>query len=487
MPMQLTIRMRLFLAMILLCLVVLSLNAAVTRWRFERGFLDYVAANETEALAATASALATVYEREGGFERFAGDPRRWHGFVHEVTDSRSPDRPARAPRSGEPERGGRRGKGPPPPPGADPLGIGRRMALRDAAGNVIVAAPGASASDRAMEITVAGVVVGSVTLAPRRELTDNRDREFAAEQQRSIYIVAFAALAVAALVSVLLARQFTQPVRALAQAARAVSGGDYDTHITLARDDELGELATEFNALTRALAQHRDARRRWVADIAHELRTPLAILRGELDAIDDGVRTFDAGTKRSLRAEVNRLSTLVAALHELSIYDEGGVDSPTSHFDVVAFLSAALDNAEARFNEASIRVSRRLPAQETLVRGHADQIDRVFTNLIENTLRYTDRPGELRVDATVDAKHVVITFADSAPSVPKQALTRLFDRLFRTDESRNRATGGSGLGLAICKAIVETHGGEIDAAPSVLGGVAIRVRLPLSTPEDQPA
>jgi two-component system sensor histidine kinase BaeS len=466
--MRLTIGTRIFLALTAVSLVILTLNAAVTRWNFQRGFLEYTAEQELATIREAASTVAEIYRREGGWSALRDNPRRWNDLLRSS--------------SGPPRHDGRPGPGGPPgrPPPDDPLELGRRIALLDQGGELIAGRPESADPEHAVPIVVDGTTVGYVSIAPRRQLTGQVDRNFAREQDRSIFAIAVAALLLAALISAVLARQLTRPIRSLASGARAIADGDYHTRIPSVRNDELGDLADEFNRLSETLERNRASRRQWVSDIAHELRTPLSVLRGELDAIEDGVRTFDVGTQKSLQAETARLTRLVGELHDLSVYDEGGLDYRREKTDIVALLRDVLAGAEKRLGEAGIRLEHSLPEREIVVAVDSAKLERVFMNLIENTLRYTDKPGELAVTCAAEDASVIIDFADSAPGVPDRALSRMFDRLFRVDASRSRDTGGSGLGLAICKAIVESHDGSIAAAAADLGGVSIRIRLPVA-------
>ena len=269
-------------------------------------------------------------------------------------------------------------------------------------------------------------------------------------------------------------------MRALAAGARAIAAGDFDTRITAARDDELGDLANEINQLAATLRKNQLSRKQWVADIAHELRTPLAVLRGELDAIEDGVRTFDAAKRESLQSEVARLTKLVGDLHDLSIYDEGGLSYQNERIDISGLLNTILNHAEQRLRDAGIALTRQLPDAPVVVLADATRLEQLFANLIENTIRYTDAPGSLFITCDVGTDSIDIDFADSAPGVPENALDRLFDRLFRVETSRSRHSGGAGLGLSICKAIVDAHGGSIQALGSDAGGLLIRITLPLA-------
>ena len=460
--MRLTIGMRAFLALTAVSLATLALNAAVTRWNFERGFLGYIEEQEAATIATAAAALVELYAEEGSWASLQSHPRRLGAILR--------------PQAGERRSRGVPGGSPPPP---DPLDIKRRVSLLDADGSPVSGPrPAPDATRTTLEID--GKTIGFLSIAPRNALTDELDRRFVREQQHSILLAAAAALILAAAISALLARQLTKPIRALARGANAITAGDYRTRIERSGEDELGDLASDFNRLAETLENNRTARKRWIADIAHELRTPLAVLRGELEALEDGVRAFDAATQKSLGAEVSRLTKLVADLHDLSVYDDGSLDYQLVELDVCALLEASLETAATRLDAASIELTLKLPKSEIRVLADDERLEQVFSNLIENTIRYTDFPGHLRVSCGSTPDVAVIEFADSGPGVPERALEHIFDRLFRVETSRSREFGGSGLGLAICKAIVEAHGGSIRAAHSALGGLLVEIRLPLA-------
>ena len=465
--MRLTIATRLFLALTLVSLVILTLNAAFTRWNFDRGFLAYIADQEAEAISGVVAELASYHRAEGDWASLGNNPRRWNELLRKSGDAPPPER-----RPGRREQPGR------PPPPHDPLELGRRLSLVDANRDVVIGRGEVGDKDRLVPIVTDDSTVGYVVIAPGRQPSKQLDRNFAQQQERSIYVIAVIALLLAALISAVLARQLTRPIRTLTATARSITAGNYDTQIATARDDELGDLARDFNKLARTLEKNQASRRQWVSDIAHELRTPLAVLRGELDAIEDGVREFDQATQQSLQAEVSRLSQLVAELHELSVYDEGGTNLQRQAVDIAAMLRDVTTRAESRLHDAGIQLSLKLPDEAVTVVVDGSRIERLFMNLIENTVRYTDAPGSLYISCDAGAESIIIEFADSAPGVPQHALSRLFDRLFRVDTSRSRGTGGSGLGLSICKAIVDAHGGTIEALDSDAGGLLIRVRIP---------
>ncbi|MEM9689254.1 MAG: ATP-binding protein, partial [Pseudomonadota bacterium] len=353
-----------------------------------------------------------------------------------------------------------------------------RISLIDADGRLLIGPPPVKGG-RTVNIDVDGTAVGYVAIAPGEALSNPLDLNFAETQQRSIYAAAAAALLLAALMSAVVARQFTRPIRALANGAQSIADGDLESRIAVKRNDELGDLARDFNQLADTLQENRESRQRWVADIAHELRTPLAILRGELDALEDGVRTFDTDTRESLQAEVARLSRLVGDLHDLSVYDEGALHAQLEFLDLGELLRGMLRPATNRFDDAGLTLTSDVQAEPVIVLGDLRRLEQLITNLLENTLRYTDAPGELHVSLQADPAGIRLAFSDSAPGVPDDALPLLFDRLYRVHESRNRQTGGSGLGMSICKAIVEAHNGTITAETSDAGGLTVRVSLPV--------
>ncbi|HEY5973808.1 MAG TPA: ATP-binding protein, partial [Geobacteraceae bacterium] len=257
------------------------------------------------------------------------------------------------------------------------------------------------------------------------------------------------------------------------------AAGDYSTRVPVVSTDELGQLAGDFNTLALTLAQNEQARRQWVADISHELRTPLAILRGEIEALQDGIRKPSPDSIRSLHGEVLRLGRLVDDLYQLSLSDLGALQYRRERLDLAVLVGDVVSAHRAEFTANNIGLSASLPADGTAqLLGDPERLHQLFANLLANSLKYTAAGGELRIAMTCDGCTVSIDFQDSAPGVTDTDLERLFERLYRVEASRNRATGGAGLGLAICRNIVEAHQGTISARPSPLGGLWVRVELP---------
>ena len=240
------------------------------------------------------------------------------------------------------------------------------------------------------------------------------------------------------------------------------------------------QLAADFNVMAKTLEQSEQMRRQWLTDISHELRTPLSILRGEIEAMQDGVRETSRQNLDSLHSEAIYLSKIVNDLHDLSLAETGALPFNKKTVDPVQVLKETVRLFETRFAQHQITVFDQLVSdQKVALQGDADRLTQLFSNLFENALRYTDSPGSLRIWQTRGQNRLMLHIEDSGPGVPDESVERLFDRLYRVDHARTRARGGSGLGLTICKSIVEAHGGKISAANGQSGGLRFDIELPL--------
>jgi two-component system sensor histidine kinase BaeS len=233
--------------------------------------------------------------------------------------------------------------------------------------------------------------------------------------------------------------------------------------------------------MAQTLEEYERLRRQWISDIAHELRTPLSVLRGEIEALKDGVRQVNRETLDSLYSEARYLSKIVNDLHELSLADTGALAIKKVPIDPVLILNETLGRFKQRFAEQRITILNKLENRPPMtIIGDGDRLQQLFSNLLENTLRYADAPGTLKLGQERTENRLTLFLEDSGPGVPEEALDRLFDRLFRVDRSRSRTLGGSGLGLSICKSIAKALGGEIRAVNANSGGLRIEVELVLA-------
>jgi len=323
--------------------------------------------------------------------------------------------------------------------------------------------------------------VGYLGLLPLKILAEDRQVRFAREQRQTFALIALAMVFLAALLSIPLAQRMVKRIRNMASATHLLASGRYDTRVPVESSDELGRLARDFNALALTLERHEQARRQWIADISHELRTPLSILRGEIEALQDGVRAATPQTIGSLHGEVIRLSRLVNDLYDLSLSDLGALAYSKSDIDLAQALLQALDPYRPEYADKGISLETDLPAGTAFpLFADYERLRQLFSNLLENSLKYTDPGGRLRIFVERNNGKATVHFQDSGPGVPEGELEKLFDRLYRVDSSRNRESGGAGLGLSICRSIVLAHEGAIAAFPSPLGGLWVKIEFPMS-------
>lgn len=509
--MRLRLIHRLFMAFAALSFAALLAFALLQQDGFRRGFLDYLDGLSLELLNEGSERLAASYRKEGSWDFVRGRPRILMDTLGIAADARAragvpfnpeerrprppppgedwrpPPRPGEGvrPFRGDPMRPGRPPRPNMPPPEAramDPLDIAGRLLLVDVDGVAIAGNPHVPANAREIEVRDQGQLIGRLRLAALPKWSGELDEAFAHSQWRRALIGGAAILACALLLAWLLARWLQRPIRALAQGAQALAAGHYATRVPAGAGDELSELATDFNRLAMALERSRAARRQWGADIAHELRTPLAILHGEIQALQDGVRQFGPDTLASLQAETTRLTSLVEDLYQLALSDAGALEYRSTDIDLGDLLTEFVRLQQATMRDAGLELTLAdLPAAELPIRGDEPRLQQLFGNLIANSRRYTDSPGRVQISVQRSAGYWLIHIDDTPPGVSKEALPLLFERLYRADGSRNRVSGGAGLGLAIARNIVEAHAGSIAALQSPLGGLRILIELPIAT------
>jgi two-component system sensor histidine kinase BaeS len=445
-----------------------------SQWTLQRGFVQFLAQQEERQLQNLLPELARFYQLQGGWEKLAGDPRRWMRLLARARPEgvRPPDEapaeflhrpPGRPARLAEP----------------DARHLWRRLFLLDQDGQWIAGAgPGDRAAARLAKVEVDGRTVGWVGFRPAAQVTAPEAHHFLEYQGRALLWSLLVALLLATALGYLLARSLSRPVVRLRNTVQELTRGQYAARVAVGSDDEIGQLARHVNRLAETLEKNETARRRWTADVAHELRTPLAVLQGEIDAVRDGVRPYSAAAMASLHEEVAHLVKLVDDLQTLALADAGALNMQMQGTDFAELVRQVLDSFVERLAAAGLNLESHLPQRLELL-ADAQRLRQLLHNLLENACRYTASPGTVRVTLGRQAGCAVLQVEDSAPGVEAVHLQRLFERFYRVESSRGRAQGGSGLGLAVCRNIVEAHGGEISAADSAMGGLLVMVKLPL--------
>jgi len=497
--MKLRILHKVFLALFVTAGLSLGAMMLLVQWSLGRGFLDYVNSVEQESAEQFAAVLAEEYTARGNHWNWVTSGRTWQKMTRPKGKQRRGGGPrSRDDRPPSPRRSERQNDGPrenhtrpkredrPPPPdprsGRPPLHAGARMSLFDAQKNYIIGRDRVLSSKlHLQEITVDGQSIGWLTLKPLKKVSGSRDSSFLQSQSRELLLIAGLLLLASAILAVLLAGHVTRPLQAITGVVKQLVGGRYDSRVNTHGHDEISTLANDIDTLANTLEDNQQTRQRWIADISHELRTPVAILRAELEALKEGVRPSTPDAIDSIHTEILHLNKLIDDLHEVSLSDIGELSCQMADVDVGEILDMVVAQFARRFEEKNIALDHEPGTQQRWrIQGDTQRLLQLFTNLLENSLRYTDSGGTLKIRLDRHQHQAVLTFADTAPGVTADDCSRLFDRLYRADKSRSRANGGSGLGLAICKSIVAAHGGEIMASEAETGGLKITLHLPLA-------
>lgn len=457
--MKLSLSRKLFLAVLSTALFVALAMFVAGGWSFGRGFIGYINELTEQRMATVLPRFGEAYRRHGSWDFLHDNRDEWFSMIHpqggQIRDRATWDLPV-----------------------SDLTGAVFRIALLDMQQHKVMGFIEMGADAVRMPIEVDGTTVGWLAMAPFQSVTEVGGERLLRNQLLASLAVAALSLLLAALIAGWAARRLLAPVRQVAAATHRLAAGDYAERVCVSGDDEVGQLARDFNQLAHTLERNEQLRREFMADISHELRTPLAVLRGELEALEDGVRTLDGDSLHSLQQEVGQLNQLVDDLYELSMADVGALTYRKQPLDLVELLHESLAGARERCQEQGLTLELQLPMTAKPVLADAARLRQLLGNLLENSLRYTEAGGRLRIRLLEQDGHIVLDWLDSAPGVAEADLPRLFERFFRGEASRGRASGGSGLGLAICRSIAEAHGGSLEARPSPLGGLWLQLSLP---------
>jgi signal transduction histidine kinase len=451
---------KLALSLLLVVVVSVGLTAYLTHHRTTREFSDFISESRASNLERTAQTLKDFYTENGS----------WSG-VQSMLESL-------------------------------PTFVNDRFILADSSGTIIgdtnaewlretVQSVGLS---KPTSIVVSGQEVGKLYLLssgmfivqfmppggafPSQPQPSSPEQRFLSHVNTSLLIAGVVGAAVAILLGLFLTRQFTKPIRALKKGAARIASGDLAYRAEVKSRDEFGDLAKSFNSMAASLDSSEQSRRRLFADIAHELRTPLSVIEGTVDAMLDGVYEPNPDNLNSIKEETEVLTRLVAELRDLTLAESGHLKLQIEPTNLAELVQRRVSQAEVIAQEKNITLNTEIAENLPQIEVDGRRIEQVVANLLDNALNHTPSGGTVTIAVSPDKDGILVSVSDMGEGIPAEHLPYIFERFYKVDDARSRKTGGAGLGLAIAKQMVELHGGRIWVESEVGKGSKFSFILP---------
>jgi two-component system OmpR family sensor kinase/two-component system sensor histidine kinase BaeS len=330
---------------------------------------------------------------------------------------------------------------------------------------------------RGMPILVNGRPAGTLIVTPL-DAPATPGGDFLSAVNRSVLWATVAAGSVALVMGSVLFLQMIRPLRSLSAAANGIAAGDLTRRANIEGQDEVGQVAHTFNQMADSLQAYETERRQMTAAIAHELRTPLSVIQSNLEAMLDGVLPTDADELVSLHQEARLLNRLIEDLRTLSLTDAEQLRLQMEPVNVGKLAAQVVERLQLHAEEKGIQLDTAVSNTLPLIQADPERLTQILTNLIANALRYTPEGTRVQVSVRTVSGGVETAVSDNGPGIPPEDLPKLFDRFWRAEQSRSRATGGSGLGLAVAKQLVQAHGGRIWVKSELNRGTRFTFFLP---------
>ena len=321
-----------------------------------------------------------------------------------------------------------------------------------------------------------GIVAVTSTFGIFNELQAN----FVEEVNRTLLVAALFAIAAVVAIGIIQSQSILKPVQQLADAALKVAKGDYSQRVKVNRKDELGDMAEAFNSMAGDLAIQQELRRKSMADIAHELRTPLSIIQIDLESLEDGLMEFTPDNIRMIRNEAAHLNAMVEDLRLLSQADAGELRIEFAKVEIGSIIREIIERQWNLMREKQLTLDYQLPDNEVFVMGDTQRLSQILINLINNAAQHTAAGGKIVISAEQNGNFVDICVQDNGEGIPADDLPFVFERLYRVEKSRSRDEGGTGLGLSIARSLVEAQGGTISVESIEGHGSTFKIQLPLA-------
>lgn len=297
-----------------------------------------------------------------------------------------------------------------------------------------------------------------------------------------LIVAGMTSIVLSAVISWFMSRRIVVPLRNLAEVSHVIGHGHYEQRLDITSNDEIGELAAQFNAMAEALNNIEQTRRRLLADVSHEFRTPLTTIKGYIEALQDNVVEDTAETYELIYIEASRLQRLVHDLQILAQAEAGAPQLDLKSCDLSEILRTSITRLQSQYEAKKIHLQNNILPEPIFIQGDSQRLEQVFINILGNALQYTPDNGVVEINLTAHNSEVQVVIHDNGIGIPSDQIHHIFQRFYRVDQSRSRLSGGSGIGLTIAQHIIEAHSGKIWAESAGLGhGSRFHVKLPTSS------
>lgn len=358
------------------------------------------------------------------------------------------------------------------------------ITILDASGEIVVDTTTKNMEDKNYSVkkllVIKGENIGTFIAYPvKSDAVSRLEQQFVQSVNVTILWGFFVAVLLSLIIGLFLSKKITKPLTQLISGIEQVSKGKTNFRVSIDSKDEFRQLGDAFNKMTETLERTERIRKSLVGDVAHELRTPLAIIRAKLESIQAGVLEASEEVILNISDEVYRLSRLVNDLQQLSLAESKTLPLYKKRTEINGFMESILSQFQWLADEKDIKLHFNKSSTDIFIEIDRDRMTQVIVNLLGNALRYTPQNGTVAVNVKVEGKSVVLSFQDTGPGIDKNKLPFIFERFYRVDESRKRDEGGAGLGLSIAKGFVEIHDGNIKVTSTKGQGTTFEVSLPI--------
>ncbi|WP_440904953.1 ATP-binding protein [Catenovulum sp. SX2] len=475
--MRFNLRTKLFLSLIFVSSSLIVALFFMLQWSFDKGAKSFIEQQDQQQLSMLATELANYHMDLGGWNNFAQSQANWQKWLqqHTLQALNLPPAPNHAGQPPEPMGNGMR-------PPAKPF------YLLDAQGQTIAG----RAVEQGKRIAIfsptdSNKLLGFIGIPPQpNELfIDFKRSALSQSQMQLVWYLLLGAIFLSIIVAFPASALLSKRIKNIHTFVDLLAKGDYKSNLAIAGSDEISQLADNLNSLALRLDQAQQQRQQMTADVSHELRTPVATLQANIEAMQDGIVPLDQTNVTRIHNQILRLSKLIDDLYQLSLADIGALSYRFNYVELNQVLEDFAHEYQSAFSNKGLCFNLQInTSTELTVSADYFRLKQAIANLLENSLKYTDAPGQVIISLDVTEDTAVIQLNDSPPSVPEEYLSRLTERLFRVDKSRNRNIAGSGLGLNLVMSIINAHKGTLNFSHSQFGGLSATITLPLVNYDD---